>query len=446
MVVSIVLLAVLLGLAVLLALLLVFWHPRVRPLRERLEETLAERDSARVELAQHQQQVSVMREALARAQTQLEAAHEGLDKQRETFRALAAEALQSNNAQFLSLARASLETYQEQAKGAFAEKEQAVEGLVKPIRESLERVNVQAQELEKARQLAYGGLAEQVRALLETNQGLRAETGNLVRALRQPQERGAWGELQLRNVLDAAGLRAGLDYVEQPVSPDGRQRPDVVVKLPDGGSIVIDAKAPLEAFLRGYEAKGEDERKAAVAEHIRLVKTHIAALSAKEYWSQFSPAPEFVVMFLPGEAFFIAALEQAPDLIQQTVEQRVILASPITLIALLRAVAYGWRQKKLEEQAQQIGALGTALYERLTTMAEHLARVGEKIGEAKNAYNSTIGSLERNVLPAARRFPELGIAAAREMPELISIDGEVREIQAKELRRAGAKAKVELTE
>ncbi len=371
----------------------------------------------------------------AQAQARLEAASQAQEQLRSTFADLAGQALRSNNETFLNLAKQNLEKLQQQAKGDLELKEKAVESLVRPIRESLDKMNQQVQEVEKTRAAAYGSLTEQVKGLLEAQNTLKVETGKLVQALHNPQERGHWGELQLKNVLEAAGLRAGLDYEEQPSVPvgDGRLRPDVVVKLPDGGSIVIDAKAPLEAFLRSYDAPNEEERRAAVQEHIRMVKTHIAALSGKEYWGLFSPAPEFVVMFLPGEAFFIAALEQAPDLIRDSVEQRVILASPITLIALLRAVSYGWRQKRLEEQAHQIGELGAAIYDRLAIMTEHFNKLRDKLVETTGAYNATIGSLERNVLPAARRFVDLGIPANREVLELEPIEEVVRRIEAKEL-------------
>jgi DNA recombination protein RmuC len=323
-----------------------------------------------------------------------------------------------------------LEKLQEKAKGDLELKEKAVEALVKPIRETLQQVHTQVQALEAVRAQAYGSLTEQVRAL-------QATTGSLATALRRTETRGRWGELQLRNVLEAAGLRAGLDYEEQTSvsTDDGRLRPDVIVKLPDGGHIVIDAKAPLDAFLRGVDAPSEEARQAAVGDHVRLVKTHIGQLSSKEYWSQFAPSPEFVVMFLPGEAFFIAALEQDPELIQNSVAQRVVLASPITLIALLRAVSYGWRQKRVEEQAEAIAQLGATLYERLATLAEHFGKVGDSIDRAAKAYNAAVGTLERNVLSAARRFPELGTSAKKELPEVEPIDSAIREIQAKELRK-----------
>jgi DNA recombination protein RmuC len=372
----------------------------------------------------------------AQSRARLEAAGQAQEQARNAFEALAVKALQSNNEQFLALAKQNLEKLQQQGKGDLELKEKAVEALVKPIRESLQQVNLQVQELEKARAQAYGSLTEQLKSLQST-------TGSLASALRRTETRGRWGELQLRNVLEAAGLRAGLDYVEQVsvTTGDGRLRPDVIVKLPDGGSIVIDAKAPLDAFLRGHDAPNEEARQVAVKDHVRLVKTHIAQLSGKEYWSQFAPSPEFVIMFLPGEAFFIAALEQEPELIQNSVEQRVVLASPITLIALLRAVSYGWRQKRVEEQAQAIAELGATLYQRLGILAEHFGKVGDHIDRAAKAYNAAVGTLERNVLSAARRFPELGTPVQREIPPLEPVDSTVRPIDSRELLKGVAGTK-----
>ncbi len=367
----------------------------------------------------------------AQAQARLSAATQAQEQLRSTFADLAGQALRSNNETFLNLAKQNLEKFQQQAKGDLELKEKSVEALVKPIRESLDQVNKHVQELEKVRAQAYGSLTEQLKSLQST-------TGSLASALTRTEVRGRWGELQLRNVLEAAGLRAGLDYEEQAsvATDDGRHvRPDVIVKLPDGGSIVIDAKAPLDAFLRGHEASTEEDRQAAIRDHVRLVKTHIAQLSGKEYWSQFSPSPEFVVMFLPGEAFFIAALEQEPDLIQQSVKQRVFLASPITLIALLSAVSYGWRQKRVEEKAEEIAALGATLYDRLAVLADHFSKVGDSIDRAAKSYNAAVGTLERNVLSAARRFPELGTVARKELPPVEPVETAVRRIEAKELRK-----------
>jgi DNA recombination protein RmuC len=412
--------AVLGALALGFALLLVLAQRRNAALAGALEREREEKSHLGLQLATERAQGQARQEAQAKAEQQVRA----------TFAELAGQALSSNNKTFLELAKQNLEKLQQQAKGDLELKEKSVEALVKPIRETLQQVNQHVQELEKARSQAYGTLTEQVRAL-------QATTGTLATALRRTETRGRWGELQLRNVLEAAGLRAGIDYEEQASvnTSDGRLRPDVLVKLPDGGHIVIDAKAPLDAFLRGIDSPTEEARQEALKNHVRLVKTHISQLSGKEYWSQFSPSPEFVVMFLPGEAFFSAALEQEPDLIQQSVEQRVVLASPITLIALLRAVSYGWRQKRVEEKAEEIATLGASLYERLGTLAEHFGKVGDSIDRAAKAYNAAVGTLERNVLSAARRFPELGTSSKKELPPVEPVDSAIRTIEAKELRR-----------
>lgn len=441
MAMAIVVLGVLLGLCVVLAAVLGLRHPRLVALREQLQEVRSERDRLQASAQQHAADLAEARTALARLEAGQAAERQAAEEKlallsqaqqilQDAFKALAAEALKSNNEQFLSLAKSNLEKIQQQAKGDLELKEKAVEALVNPIRESLDQVNKHVQDLEKVRAQAYGSLTEQLKSLQST-------TGSLASALTRTEVRGRWGELQLRNVLEAAGLRGGLDYEEQAsiATEEGRLRPDVIVKLPDGGHIVIDAKAPLDAFLRGHEATTDEGRQAAIREHVRLVKTHIAQLSGKEYWSQFSPSPEFVVMFLPGEAFFIAALEQEPDLIQQSVEQRIILASPITLIALLRAVSYGWRQKRVEEKAEEIAALGAMLYERLAVLADHFGKVGDSIDRAAKSYNAAVGTLERNVLSAARRFPELGTAARKELPPVEPVESAVRKIEAKELRK-----------
>ena len=408
---------------------------RAQTLQAVLGEVRAElaRERQRVELAE--QQTAQARQELSRsaaAQAALGrdlAAEKNLGREklatyqqaeerlREAFKAVAADTLKDNSGEFLK----------------------RTEDRLKPFHESLAKMHVQVQELEKARAQAYGGLTEQVKTLALSQQKLERETGNLVKALRQPQQRGRWGEVQLRNVLELAGLRAGLDYTEQPSVTAGehRLRPDVVVNMPDGAQIVIDAKAPVEAFLKAYEAVDDEQRASHLSDHLRLVNNHITILSGREYWSQFSCSPEFVVMFLPGESFLSVALEQDPDLIGRAVNQRVILASPLTLIALLQAVAYGWRQKRIEEQVEEVGRLGAELYDRLGVMAGHFGKVGDSLERAAKSYNETIGSLERNVLPAARRMKELGVNTKRELLTLEPVEEGLRVVQAGELRRTG---------
>jgi DNA recombination protein RmuC len=351
------------------------------------------------------------------------------------FKALAASALDSNNANFLQLAKAVLKTSQTEAAGELAQKEQAVRTLVEPITHSLAGMNQQIQELEKSRSLAYGTLTTQVQSLLETQKALQMETGNLVKALREPQARGRWGELQLRTVLELSGMMQHCDFKEQLSFNDDerRYRPDVIVDLPGGKQVVIDAKVPLAAYLAAIETTDDPTRAARMKDHARQVRQHIDSLASRSYWSHLPCTPEFVVMFLPGEVFFRAAMDADAELIEYGVSQKVIITSPTTLIALLKAVAYGWNQKSLAESARHISEAGKLLYERLCTMTDHLESLGKRLGGAVQSYNEMISSMERRVLPVARKFPELDRAlAAESLPELPQLDKTPRELQAQD--------------
>ena len=353
---------------------------------------------------------------------------------KDSFNALAAEALQSNNSQFLRLARENLEQFHIKAEGELEKREKAVENLVKPIRDALDKTESQVRRMENERQQAQGALTKHLETMAESHRLLQNETRNLVQALRRPEVRGQWGELTLKRLAELAGMVEHCDFTEQETvkTDQGNQRPDMVIRMPDRREIVVDAKTPLDAYLSAVESTDDEARKQHLARHARNVRTRIRELSAKAYWQQLKYSPEFVVLFIPGDQFLTAALEIDHTLIEDALAQNVILATPTSLVALLRAVAYGWRQEVLAENADIIREIGQEMFTRLTTFAEHLAKLGRSLDNSVDAYNKAVASYDSRVLPGARKFTELGISAKKEPPKVEQVEHMARRIESRE--------------
>ena len=402
-----------------------------------LEQTIAElRDqlvAANTQAAETQASLETERKSHAARVEELEKMGAEIERK---FAVLASEALGKNSESFLKLMSERFDKHKVTAEKDLEERQKAIETLVKPINESLAKFEHKVGEIEKAREGAYHAITQQVKSLAEGQTGLRSETNRLVQALRRPKTRGRWGEYQLRNVLEMAGMTEHVDFVEeQTIQGDGgRLRPDVIVRLPGGKSVVVDAKTPLEAYLTAIEAGDEDTRERHMADHARQVRDHVRTLGSRDYWKALPVTPDFVVMFVPGEAFFAAAIESDPNLFEQAVRQRVLISTPTTFIALVKAIAYGWQQEKLAENAQAVASHARDLFERIKVFGGHMGDLGRSLRQTVDRYNKGVGSLEGRVLPAARKFESLGVApAGTSIPEMEPIELEARELQSAEL-------------
>ena len=436
----------LIAFAAAIATALVVWflaNSRQATLRERLrsrddeaarlaaELTAAKTRLAEVEALKAQADTALAGER-ATASERIKALTEAHERLTSEFKALSADALKNNNTAFLELARATLEKFQEGAKGDLAARQQAIDSLVKPLKESLDKVDVKIGALENARKEAYGSLTEQLKGLATAQTSLQSETTKLSRSLRSTSTAGRWGEIQLKRVVELAGMLENVDFDEQKASGDFR--PDMTIKLPGGKSIAVDAKAPMQAYLEALETSDETIRKAKFIEHARAVRAHIDTLGSKAYWQAIQPSPEFVVLFIPGEAFYSTALHYDPGLFERGTAVGVILASPATLIALLKAAAYGWKQEALSKNTEEIRKLGLELHERVAAVAKNLDDLGQRLTQAVEAYNRTVYQTENQVLVTGRKLEKLGAGSEKKIPEPRLVDEMPKTLTAPELK------------
>lgn len=403
-----------------------FFRSQQAALGERLRSREEENARLTGELGALRAEATRLTTAHAQLSTQLDAERTAHERLTNEFKALSADALRVNRTDFLEQAKQAFAQLQQQSAGDLEQRKQAVEAMIKPIRESLEKVDHKIADIEKARASAYGALGEQLKALSMAQLQLQNEAARLSTALRSTTYAGSWGELQLRRVVEMADMVSYCDFCEQETS--GSLRADLVVRLPGGQRIVVDAKAPLESFRAAHDATDEATRAARLLDHAQKVRGHIDALGAKNYWEQFQPAPEFVVLFLPGDHFLTAALQVDNLLLDRALSRRVLLATPTTLIALLKAAAYGWRQEAVSRNADEISALGRALYDRVANFADNLEKVGRGLDTATKAYNSAVGSFEGMLLPGARKLAELGAKGTKELTPPPAVETAPRDV------------------
>lgn len=408
------------------ALAWLFLRTREAALAERVRAREEENTRLNAELSTVRGEATRLATQHAQLATQLDAERAAHERLTNEFKALSADALRSNRADFLEQAKQAFAQLQQQSAGDLEQRKQAVEALVKPIRESLEKVDTKIAEIEKARAGAYGALGEQLKALGVAQVQLQTEAARLSSALRSTTYAGSWGELQLRRVVEMADMVGYCDFSEQETA--GNLRADLVVRLPGGRRIVVDAKTPLESFRAAHDATDEHIRAARLIDHAQKVRGHIDALGAKNYWEQFQPAPEFVVLFMPGDHFLTAALQADNLLLDRALSRRVLLATPTTLIALLKAAAYGWRQEAVSRNADEISALGRTVYDRVANFADSLEKIGRGLDSANKAYNTAVGSFEGMLLPGARKLAELGAKGTKELASPTAVETVPREL------------------